>query len=181
MLQIDSQSRSLIESAATLRAQVVAKEVQLQGMRSYSERQFPRKYSESVMFGYDGTSMAPVFVRMQGAGTAMLSLTGIPVAKNHTVGSLPYSAPQLFSTDGTNTPIGVQPSLTTSLTTSSSTTDTVTLAGMTPSGHCLLQRTSASAAANLASTCVSSKGSGTFTVTHAAIAGMTFDIGCTSN
>ena len=36
VLQIDSQSRSLIESAATLRAQVVAKEVQLQGMRSYA-------------------------------------------------------------------------------------------------------------------------------------------------
>jgi tyrosine-protein kinase Etk/Wzc len=36
VLQIDSQARSLIESAANLRAQVVAKEVQLQGMRSYA-------------------------------------------------------------------------------------------------------------------------------------------------
>jgi uncharacterized protein involved in exopolysaccharide biosynthesis len=36
VLQIDSQTRSLIESAAALRAQVVAKEVQIQGMRTYA-------------------------------------------------------------------------------------------------------------------------------------------------
>ena len=36
VLQIDSQTRSMIESAAALRAQIVAKEVQLQGMRSYA-------------------------------------------------------------------------------------------------------------------------------------------------
>jgi tyrosine-protein kinase Etk/Wzc len=41
VLQIDSQARSLIESAATLRAQVVAKEVQLQGMRSYATEDNP--------------------------------------------------------------------------------------------------------------------------------------------
>lgn len=36
VLQIDSQARSLIESAAILRAQIGAKEVQLQGMRTYA-------------------------------------------------------------------------------------------------------------------------------------------------
>lgn len=36
VLQIDSQSRALIESVAVLRAQVVAKEVQIQSMRSYA-------------------------------------------------------------------------------------------------------------------------------------------------
>lgn len=36
VLQIDSQARSLIESAAMLRAQIGAKEVQLQGMRTYA-------------------------------------------------------------------------------------------------------------------------------------------------
>jgi tyrosine-protein kinase Etk/Wzc len=41
VLQIDSQARSLIESAAGLRAQVVAKEVQLQGMRSYATEDNP--------------------------------------------------------------------------------------------------------------------------------------------
>ena len=41
VLQIDSQTRSLIESAADLRAQVVAKEVQLQGMRTYATEDNP--------------------------------------------------------------------------------------------------------------------------------------------
>ena len=36
VLQVDSQARSLIESAANLRAQVVAKEVQIQGKRTYA-------------------------------------------------------------------------------------------------------------------------------------------------
>ena len=36
LIQLDSQSRALIESAAALRAQVTAKEVQIQGMESYA-------------------------------------------------------------------------------------------------------------------------------------------------
>jgi uncharacterized protein involved in exopolysaccharide biosynthesis len=36
VLQIDSQARSLIESAAVLRAQVMAKQVQIEGMRSFA-------------------------------------------------------------------------------------------------------------------------------------------------
>jgi len=39
MLQLDSQARALIESAAELRAQIAAKEVQLQMMRSYATSQ----------------------------------------------------------------------------------------------------------------------------------------------
>jgi len=41
VLQVDSQARSLIESAAELRAQVVAKEVQLQSMRTYATEDNP--------------------------------------------------------------------------------------------------------------------------------------------
>lgn len=41
VLQIDSQARSLIESAAILRAQVVAKEVQVQSMRSFAAEDNP--------------------------------------------------------------------------------------------------------------------------------------------
>lgn len=41
VLQIDSQARALIESAANLRAQVSAKEVQLQGLRSFSTENNP--------------------------------------------------------------------------------------------------------------------------------------------
>ena len=41
VLEVDSQARSLIESAAELRAEVVAKEVQLQGMRAYATEDNP--------------------------------------------------------------------------------------------------------------------------------------------
>jgi tyrosine-protein kinase Etk/Wzc len=41
VLQIDSQARALIETAAVLRAQVVAKEVQIQGMRSFAAEDNP--------------------------------------------------------------------------------------------------------------------------------------------
>jgi uncharacterized protein involved in exopolysaccharide biosynthesis len=41
-LQIDSQARSLIESAAILRGQVVAKQVQIQSMRSFAAEDNPR-------------------------------------------------------------------------------------------------------------------------------------------
>jgi tyrosine-protein kinase Etk/Wzc len=39
MIQLDSQARALIESAVTLRAQIAAKEVQLQAMRTYATGQ----------------------------------------------------------------------------------------------------------------------------------------------
>jgi uncharacterized protein involved in exopolysaccharide biosynthesis len=41
VLQIDSQARSLIESAAVLRAEVVAKQVQIEGMRSFATEDNP--------------------------------------------------------------------------------------------------------------------------------------------
>ena len=42
VLQVDSQAKSLIESAAILRGQIVAKEVQLQAMRSYATEDNPQ-------------------------------------------------------------------------------------------------------------------------------------------
>jgi len=42
VLQVDSQAKSLIESAAILRGQIVAKEVELQGMRSYATEDNPQ-------------------------------------------------------------------------------------------------------------------------------------------
>jgi uncharacterized protein involved in exopolysaccharide biosynthesis len=42
VLQIDSQAKALIESTAILRAQVVAKEVQIQGMRSFATDDNPQ-------------------------------------------------------------------------------------------------------------------------------------------
>lgn len=42
VMQVDSQARSLIESAAVLRGQIVAKEVELHGMRSYATEDNPQ-------------------------------------------------------------------------------------------------------------------------------------------
>ena len=42
VLQIDSQARALIETAATLRAQVVAKEVEIEGMRTFAADDNPQ-------------------------------------------------------------------------------------------------------------------------------------------
>lgn len=41
LIQIDSQARALIESAAALRAQIAAKQVEIQGMRSYAAENNP--------------------------------------------------------------------------------------------------------------------------------------------
>ena len=47
VLQVDSQAKSLIESAAILRGQIVAKEVELQGMRSYATEDNPQMVTAS--------------------------------------------------------------------------------------------------------------------------------------
>lgn len=65
-----------------------------------------------------------------------------------------------------------------SLTTTSATSDNVTLTGMTASGHCLLTPTNSSAATNWTTTFVSAKTTNQITVTHTATSGMTYDIGC---
>ncbi len=70
--------------------------------------------------------------------------------------------------------------LSASLTTTAATSDNVTLAGMTSSGHCSIDPTNSSAAANLATTYISAKTTNQVTVTHAATASMTYDLICTS-
>lgn len=79
------------------------------------------------------------------------------------------------SITGPNVPI------TASLTTSSGTSDNVTVTGMTSSGHCSLTATNSSAAINIATTYVSVKTTNQITVTHTTISGMTYDILCTPN
>lgn len=66
-----------------------------------------------------------------------------------------------------------------SLTTTAATTNTVTLTGMTSTGHCQLTPTNSSAASNIATTYVSAKTTNQITVTHVATAGMIYDISCT--
>jgi len=69
-----------------------------------------------------------------------------------------------------------------SLTTTSATSDSVTLTGMTATGHCAEPgATNATAATNIATTYISAKAANQITVTHTAVAGMTYDIVCTPN
>ena len=65
-----------------------------------------------------------------------------------------------------------------SFTTTAATTDTVTVTGMTSSGHCSLQPTNAGAAGGIASVYVSAKATNQITVTHTATATWTFDVLC---
>lgn len=51
VLQIDSQARSLIQSAATLNGQIAAKEVQLQGMRSFATEDNPQMVMAEQQLG----------------------------------------------------------------------------------------------------------------------------------
>ena len=67
------------------------------------------------------------------------------------------------------------------LTTTSATSDTVTVTGMIAGGHCQLEPTNASAATNSTTTYVSAKTTNQITVTHTATSGMTYDVGCTAN
>lgn len=63
-------------------------------------------------------------------------------------------------------------------TTTAAATDNVTVQGMTPSGHCVLQPRNAAAAAGIASVFVSAKATNQITVTHTATAGWIFDVVC---
>ena len=66
--------------------------------------------------------------------------------------------------------------LVTSLTTTASASDTVTLIGILSTSHVSITPTNAAAAAMIASIYVSAKSAGSITVTHTASAGATFDI-----
>jgi hypothetical protein len=67
------------------------------------------------------------------------------------------------------------------LTTTSSQSDTVTITGMTASGHCSLTPNDAEAARNITATFIGAKAKDHITVSHPAIANMSYDILCTSN
>jgi uncharacterized protein involved in exopolysaccharide biosynthesis len=69
VLQIDSQTRSLIDSAASLRAQVVAKEVQLQGMRSYATEDNPEMVEAKQQLAALQAQLAKLAGASQDTGT----------------------------------------------------------------------------------------------------------------
>ncbi len=77
--------------------------------------------------------------------------------------------------------IGKNIPILTSFTTTASTSDNVTVTGMTSSGHCMLQPTNASADTLLTGTYISAKATNQITVTHASTSGANFDVLCTLN
>jgi hypothetical protein len=68
-----------------------------------------------------------------------------------------------------------------SLKTAAGISDIVKVPGATPSSHCSLTATDASAAANIATTYISVKEANQITVRHAPISGMSYDVVCTAN
>jgi uncharacterized protein involved in exopolysaccharide biosynthesis len=77
VLQIDSQSRALIESAAQLRAQVVAKEVQLQAMHLYATDQNPN----AIMAAQQLAALKAQLARLAGTGEDSSSDILVPKGK----------------------------------------------------------------------------------------------------
>lgn len=73
------------------------------------------------------------------------------------------------------------PAIPASLTTTSATSDNVTVTGATSSSHCSLTATNSTAASNLTTTYISAKTTNQITVTHTATSGLTYDIICTIN
>jgi PPE-repeat protein len=80
---------------------------------------------------------------------------------------------------GTN--INCETILTGRMTTTAAARDVVTVTGATPLSHCSLTATNASAALHITGTYVSDYALNRITVTHAAVASMTYDLLCTPN
>jgi tyrosine-protein kinase Etk/Wzc len=77
VLQIDAQTRTLVESAAALRAQITAKEVQLQGMRAYATDDNPQMVEAKQQLA----ALQGQLGQLTGAGTSAGADTGLIVPK----------------------------------------------------------------------------------------------------
>jgi uncharacterized protein involved in exopolysaccharide biosynthesis len=77
VLEIDSQTRALIEAAAALRAQVVAKEVQIQGLRSFATDDNPEMLEAKQQLGALQAQLGKL------AGTDQDSNSGLLVPKGN--------------------------------------------------------------------------------------------------
>lgn len=77
--------------------------------------------------------------------------------------------------------VPILPTIPVTLTTTAATTEVITVTGMTASGHCSLGALNSAAATNITTTFISSKATNSVTVTHAATAGMVYDLLCTPN
>lgn len=82
---------------------------------------------------------------------------------------------------GTGGTVGANIPILASLTTTAANFTNVTMPGVTSSSHCSLTATDARAASYIGSVFISAKAADQITVTHAPVAGMTYDILCTPN
>lgn len=110
-----------------------------------------------------------------GNGNILATFTGTPTA-NHVATFTGNTTGPMLQDGGVLTT-----TLPASITTTAATSDNVTITGMAATGHCSLAATNTTAATNIATTYISNKTTNQITVTHAAVAGMSYDILCTVN
>jgi hypothetical protein len=128
---------------------------------------------------HDGT-FHPGVAGAVGLGTAALPEKELflgSTATNNTKWQPVVTAPRTLTTPDGNSST-VMPA---HLMTTAAGSDNVNVTGMTANGHCSVTPDNAAAATNIAATFISAKAKDQITVTHQAIANMSYDILCTSN
>ena len=145
--------------------------------------------SQTWRFLNDAHGSVNNWLRVNRSGFTVTNVTFYsPLVQNgSTSGSITFQAPAVAGSNTVTWPaatgtvaLTTQINLVAALTTTAATSDNVTVTGMTASGHCSLTATNATAATNSSTTYVSAKTTNQITVTHTAIASMTYDVSCTS-
>ena len=144
-----------------------------------------------------GCSAIPEFQVADGVGNGVLLTTSAPgvsprirhdAEDNFVIDTGGANASLYLNTDnnkpvrlGTGATSGANIPILASLRTTFGTATNVSMEGVTSSSHCSLTATDAIAAAYLGRTFISAKAEDRITVTHAPVAGMTYDVLCTPN
>jgi hypothetical protein len=131
--------------------------------------------SAKAIFSIPLTSTVPT-------GTApfsVISTTAVPNLNASLLGGVPLSG--ICQTNGTGCATSASGPLPASFTSTAAAYDDVTVKGMTPSGHCSVTATNSAAASNIATVYISRKTDNAVRIAHASVAGLTYDLICTSN
>ena len=115
------------------------------------------------------------------AGGTLSSSTALANGTTATTQSPADNSTKVATTAYVDAAAGANSVLKASLTTTSATTDNVTITGMTSSGHCALAAQNASAATNIATSFISAYTTNQITLTHTATASMIYDFICSAN
>jgi hypothetical protein len=139
-------------------------------------------YTTALTINADHATFSVPMASTVTTGTAPFSVaskTLVPNLNASLLGGVALSG--ICQTDGTGCPASATGLLPASFTSTAAAFDDVAVRGMTPSGHCSLTATNAAAASNIATAYISQKANNTVRVAHASIAGLTYDLICTSN